>query len=68
MNRADAALTASTWDLEENAEDRGLQESEVSVADDAVDAGIAADGWHPDIDDAEDSLSRVQRCDACHIR
>lgn len=46
-------------DPEENAEDRDFQESEVSVADDAVDAGIAADGWHPDTDDAEDGLSRV---------
>ena len=31
-------------DLEENAEDRDLQKSEASVADDAVDAGIATDG------------------------
>ena len=35
-------------DPEENAEDRDLQKSEVSIADDAVDAGIAADGWHPE--------------------
>lgn len=46
-------------DPEENAEDRDLQKSEVSIADDAVDAGIAADGWHPDTDDAEDGLTRV---------
>lgn len=46
-------------DPEENAEDRDLQKSEASVVDDAVDAGIEADGWHPDTDDAEDGLTRV---------